>query len=83
MPFGAARLLGVNPYTLRSRICELGIDWTRFAVNRRPLLDRFERGHGGGLRPLGSGKYLADHVSSHIGQPEVATGIAIGQLLVV
>jgi len=29
-PFGAARLLGVNPHTLRSRMRKLGIDWTRF-----------------------------------------------------
>jgi hydrogenase-4 transcriptional activator len=29
-PFGAARLLGINPHTLRSRMRKLGIDWTRF-----------------------------------------------------
>ncbi len=29
-PFGAARLLGVNPHTLRSRMRKLNIDWTRF-----------------------------------------------------
>ncbi len=29
-PFGAARLLGVNPHTLRSRMRKLGIDRTRF-----------------------------------------------------
>jgi transcriptional regulator with GAF, ATPase, and Fis domain len=29
-PFGAARLLGVNPHTLRSRMRKLGIDWTHF-----------------------------------------------------
>jgi len=29
-PFGAARLLGINPHTLRSRMRRLGIDWTRF-----------------------------------------------------
>jgi len=28
--FGAARLLGVNPHTLRSRMRKLGIDWKRF-----------------------------------------------------
>ncbi len=29
-PFGAARLLGINPHTLRSRMRKLGIDWTRY-----------------------------------------------------
>jgi transcriptional regulator with GAF, ATPase, and Fis domain len=29
-PFGAARLLGVNPHTLRSRMRRLGIDWDRY-----------------------------------------------------
>jgi hydrogenase-4 transcriptional activator len=29
-PFGAARLLGINPHTLRSRMRKLRIDWTRF-----------------------------------------------------
>jgi transcriptional regulator with GAF, ATPase, and Fis domain len=29
-PFGAARLLGINPHTLRSRMRKLGINWTRF-----------------------------------------------------
>jgi transcriptional regulator with GAF, ATPase, and Fis domain len=29
-PHGAARLLGVNPHTLRGRMRKLGIDWTRF-----------------------------------------------------
>ena len=29
-PFGAARLLGVNPHTLRSRMRKLGIDWTQY-----------------------------------------------------
>ena len=32
-PFGAAKMLGVNPHTLRSRMRRLGIDWTTF---RRP-----------------------------------------------
>ena len=27
---GAAQLLGINPFTLRSRMKKLGIDWTRF-----------------------------------------------------
>jgi hydrogenase-4 transcriptional activator len=29
-PFGAARVLGVNPHTLRARMRKLGIDWARF-----------------------------------------------------
>ena len=29
-PFGAAKLLGVNPHTLRARMRKLGIDWSRF-----------------------------------------------------
>ncbi|MCU0833917.1 MAG: sigma 54-interacting transcriptional regulator [Chromatiaceae bacterium] len=29
-PFGAARRLGINPHTLRSRMRRLGIDWRRF-----------------------------------------------------
>jgi transcriptional regulator with GAF, ATPase, and Fis domain len=29
-PAGAARLLGINPATLRSRMRKLGIDWRRF-----------------------------------------------------
>jgi transcriptional regulator with GAF, ATPase, and Fis domain len=29
-PFGAARALGINPHTLRSRMRKLGIDWRRF-----------------------------------------------------
>jgi len=29
-PAGAARLLGVNPHTLRSRMRKLGIDWSKF-----------------------------------------------------
>jgi hypothetical protein len=28
-PFGAARLLRVNPHTLRARMRKLGIDWAR------------------------------------------------------
>ena len=27
---GAARLLGINPHTLRARMRRLGVDWTRF-----------------------------------------------------
>ena len=34
-PHGAARLLGINPYTLRGRMRKLGIDWGRF---RRPTV---------------------------------------------
>jgi hydrogenase-4 transcriptional activator len=40
--FGAARLLAVNPHTLRSRMRRLGIDWRRFRP-RVPAADR----HGG------------------------------------
>jgi len=29
-PYGAARLLAINPHTLRARMRKLGIDWTRF-----------------------------------------------------
>jgi hydrogenase-4 transcriptional activator len=29
-PFGAARALGINPYTLRARMRKLKIDWRRF-----------------------------------------------------
>jgi transcriptional regulator with GAF, ATPase, and Fis domain len=29
-PFGAARLLNINPHTLRGRMRSLGIDWRRF-----------------------------------------------------
>ncbi|HIQ22484.1 MAG TPA: hypothetical protein EYH34_14770, partial [Planctomycetes bacterium] len=29
-PFGAARLLRINPHTLRARMRKLGIDWKRF-----------------------------------------------------
>jgi transcriptional regulator with GAF, ATPase, and Fis domain len=29
-PFGAAKLLDVNPHTLRARMRKLGIDWSRF-----------------------------------------------------
>ena len=32
-PFGAAKALGVNPHTLRSRMRKLGIDWTRFRLD--------------------------------------------------
>ena len=32
-PFGAARLLGLNPQTLRSRMCKLGIDPRSFRSN--------------------------------------------------
>jgi transcriptional regulator with GAF, ATPase, and Fis domain len=33
-PFGAARMLGVNPHTLRSRMRRLGIDWGSYRTNR-------------------------------------------------
>src|SRR6266545_1775244 len=29
-PFGAARLLRINPHTLRARMRKLGVDWRRF-----------------------------------------------------
>jgi transcriptional regulator with GAF, ATPase, and Fis domain len=29
-PWGAARLLGINPHTLRARMRRLGVDWARF-----------------------------------------------------
>ncbi|MDI3284152.1 sigma-54 dependent transcriptional regulator [Polyangium sp. 15x6] len=29
-PYGAARLLGINPHTLRARMRKLGIEWSRF-----------------------------------------------------
>jgi len=29
-PFGAARLLRINPHTLRGRMRNLGLDWQRF-----------------------------------------------------
>jgi len=29
-PHGAARLLGINPHTLRARMRKLGIEWSRF-----------------------------------------------------
>jgi hydrogenase-4 transcriptional activator len=32
-PHGAARLLGINPYTLRGKMRKLGIDWTRFRTS--------------------------------------------------
>jgi transcriptional regulator with GAF, ATPase, and Fis domain len=33
-PFGAAKLLHINPHTLRSRMRKLGIAWKRFRVTR-------------------------------------------------
>jgi hydrogenase-4 transcriptional activator len=35
-PFGAARLLGINPHTLRSRMRKLGVDWRRFRKESFP-----------------------------------------------
>jgi hydrogenase-4 transcriptional activator len=29
-PFGAAKLLGINPHTLRARMRKLGVDWSRY-----------------------------------------------------
>ena len=34
-PFGAAKLLGVNPHTLRARMRKLGIDWSRFRAREQ------------------------------------------------
>jgi transcriptional regulator with GAF, ATPase, and Fis domain len=31
-PFGAARVLGLNPHTLRGRMLKLGIDWRQFRI---------------------------------------------------
>ncbi len=31
-PFGAARMLGINPHTLRARMRKLGIEWSRFRL---------------------------------------------------
>jgi hydrogenase-4 transcriptional activator len=35
-PFGAAKLLDVNPHTLRARMRKLGIDWSRFRGHEVP-----------------------------------------------
>jgi transcriptional regulator with GAF, ATPase, and Fis domain len=32
-PFGAAKLLGMNPHTLRARMRKLGVDWSKFRVS--------------------------------------------------
>jgi transcriptional regulator with GAF, ATPase, and Fis domain len=32
-PFGAARVLGINPHTLRARMRRLGVDWRRFRAS--------------------------------------------------
>ena len=32
---GAARLLAINPHTLRARMRKLGIDWNRFREDAR------------------------------------------------
>jgi transcriptional regulator with GAF, ATPase, and Fis domain len=29
-PLGAARLLGINPHTLRARMRKLGVDWASY-----------------------------------------------------
>jgi transcriptional regulator with GAF, ATPase, and Fis domain len=36
-PFGAARVLGINPHTLRARMRKLGIEWSRFRQSKDPL----------------------------------------------
>jgi len=38
-PFGAARVLGVNPHTLRARMRKLGIEWSRFRDATRSSKD--------------------------------------------
>jgi transcriptional regulator with GAF, ATPase, and Fis domain len=35
-PFGAAKLLGINPHTLRARMRKLGIDWSRYRPLKEP-----------------------------------------------
>ncbi len=35
-PFGAARLLGINPHTLRARMRKLGIDWRSHRIHSPP-----------------------------------------------
>lgn len=40
-PFGAAKLLGVNPHTLRSRMRKLGIQWARYRPSARNDADSF------------------------------------------
>ena len=37
-PFGAAKLLGINPHTLRARMRKLGVEWSQFrSANHHPL----------------------------------------------
>jgi hydrogenase-4 transcriptional activator len=36
-PDGAARLLGINPHTLRARMRKLGVDWQRFRAQARAV----------------------------------------------
>jgi hydrogenase-4 transcriptional activator len=38
-PFGAAKLLGINPHTLRARMRKLGIDWARFRSMKEGAAD--------------------------------------------
>jgi transcriptional regulator with GAF, ATPase, and Fis domain len=33
-PYGAARLLDINPHTLRGKMRKLGIDWGKFRTGR-------------------------------------------------
>jgi len=37
-PHGAARLLGINPHTLRGRMRKLGIEWGRFRAAQAPQM---------------------------------------------
>ena len=39
-PFGAARMLGVNPHTLRARMRKLGIEWSRFRESAKDGLQQ-------------------------------------------
>jgi hydrogenase-4 transcriptional activator len=42
-PFGAAKLLGINPHTLRARMRKLGIEWSRFRPEGSAGLNGSER----------------------------------------
>jgi DNA-binding NtrC family response regulator len=37
-PHGAAKLLGINPHTLRARMRKLGVEWARFRAPHAPEL---------------------------------------------
>ena len=42
-PDGAARLLDINPHTLRARMRKLGIDWQRYRLAGKPAAGQFLR----------------------------------------